>query len=120
MEDSSSNAASEDPRDRDIDVKERDMDCSADITDERQSDLRLGTCMLQLFDGGLWTDISFRCSDQSEENFDDRIHAHKIVLAARSPVFQAMFFGPCKDSNTVIEVQDAESQYFKLFLRYVF
>ena len=110
MEDSSSKAGSEDPR-------HRDSDRSTDLTDRWQSDLKLGDCMLQLFDEGLWTDISFRCSDQTEENPRDGIHAHKIVLAARSPVFQAMFFGPCKESNTVIEVQDAESQYFELFLR---
>ena len=117
MEDSSSNTGSEGHRDRVSDLKERHPDCSADPTDRWQSDVKLGDCMLQLFDAGLWTDVSFRCSDQTEENPGDRIYAHKIVLAARSPVFRAMFFGPCKDSNTVIEVQDADSQDFDLFLR---
>ena len=46
-----------------------------------------------------------------------RIHAHKIVLAARSPVFQAMFFGPCAQSNEEIVLDNTEKETFDLFLR---
>lgn len=41
--------------------------------------------------------------------------AHKLVLAARSPVFRAQLFGPMKDQNTQhIRVEDMESPVFKV------
>ena len=87
------------------------------LTDGWQIGKSLDRCMLQMFDVQLWTDVMFRCGDQAPENLDDRVRAHRIVLAARSPVFEAMFFGPCKDTNAEVEIQDAESEHFKMFLR---
>lgn len=41
--------------------------------------------------------------------------AHKLVLAARSPVFRAQLFGPMKDQNTQsIKVEDMEATVFKV------
>lgn len=41
--------------------------------------------------------------------------AHKLVLAARSPVFRAQLFGPLKDQNTeCIKVEDMEAPVFKV------
>ena len=41
--------------------------------------------------------------------------AHKLVLAARSPVFRAQLFGPMKDRNTqCIKVEDMEAPVFKV------
>jgi hypothetical protein len=41
--------------------------------------------------------------------------AHKVVLAARSPVFMAQFFGPMKDQNSqCIKVEDIMAPVFKV------
>lgn len=49
--------------------------------------------------------------------------AHKLVLAARSPVFRAQLFGPMKEQDTqCIKVEDIEAPVFKVcncFMIYV-
>ncbi|KAJ0110783.1 hypothetical protein Patl1_01170 [Pistacia atlantica] len=47
--------------------------------------------------------------------------AHKLVLAARSPVFRAQLFGPMKDQNTQrIKVEDMEAPVFKALLHFIY
>jgi speckle-type POZ protein len=62
----------------------------------------------KLLDSGKRTDVNFEV--------DGEICAsHKIVLAARSPVFRAQLFGPMKDQNTqCIKVEDMEAPVFKV------
>lgn len=62
----------------------------------------------QLLESGKDTDVNF---DVNGEVFA----AHKLVLAARSPVFRAQLFGPMKDQNTEhIKVEDMEAPVFKV------
>ncbi|MCE0481586.1 BTB/POZ and MATH domain-containing protein 2 [Datura stramonium] len=62
----------------------------------------------QLLESGKDTDVNF---DVNGEIFA----AHKLVLAARSPVFRAQLFGPMKDQNTEhIKVEDMEAPVFKV------
>ncbi|TQD99713.1 hypothetical protein C1H46_014642 [Malus baccata] len=62
----------------------------------------------KLLESGKLTDVSFKVD---EEVFA----AHKVVLAARSPVFKAQLFGPLKDKNTdFIIVEDIEAPAFKV------
>ncbi|XP_053391415.1 uncharacterized protein LOC128554193 [Mercenaria mercenaria] len=77
----------------------------------------LGDCMIEIYNKGLWTDVTFRCKDHDE---NEGIHAHKIVLAARSPVFQAMFFGPCANGKDEVQLDNAEAKVLDLFLRYIY
>jgi hypothetical protein len=74
----------------------------------------LAACMLEIYNQILWTDVTFHCKDHPEVA---TIKAHKIVLAARSPVFQAMFFGPCADKNDQVELEHVTWETFDLFLR---
>lgn len=74
----------------------------------------LGECMLEMYDCRLWTDVKFRCEDHEEGEF---IQAHKLILAARSPVFQALFFGPCSQQNDEVDMKAARSETLCLFLR---
>jgi speckle-type POZ protein len=48
--------------------------------------------------------------------------AHRYVLAARSPVFSAEFFGAMKESNTggVVHIEDMEPRVFKALLYFVY
>lgn len=62
----------------------------------------------QLLESGKGTDVTFEVDG---ENFS----AHKLVLAARSPVFRAQLFGPMKDQNTqCIKIEDMEAPVFKV------
>ncbi|XP_053401205.1 uncharacterized protein LOC123549560 [Mercenaria mercenaria] len=77
----------------------------------------IGACMLEMYDRCLWTDVMFHCKDSEE---GEVIKAHKIVLAARSPVFQAMFFGPCADGKDEVKLNDVEKDSFLSVLRYIY
>ncbi|TVU41003.1 hypothetical protein EJB05_14491, partial [Eragrostis curvula] len=47
--------------------------------------------------------------------------AHKLVLAARSPVFKADFFGPAKEESTsYIRIGDINPEAFKALLHYMY
>ncbi|KAL1181222.1 hypothetical protein V6Z11_A02G034000 [Gossypium hirsutum] len=61
----------------------------------------------KLLESGKGADVKFEVDG---EIFD----AHKLILAARSPVFRAQLFGPLKDQNTQsIRVEDMEAPVFK-------
>uniref|UniRef100_M8ANJ4 Speckle-type POZ protein-like protein n=1 Tax=Aegilops tauschii TaxID=37682 RepID=M8ANJ4_AEGTA len=67
-----------------------------------------------LLTSGKRTDITF---EVDEEMFP----AHKVVLAARSPVFRAQLFGPMKDKNMkCIKIEDMEAPVFKALLHFMY
>ncbi|KAA3471836.1 BTB/POZ and MATH domain-containing protein 2-like [Gossypium australe] len=64
---------------------------------------RTGHHFGQLLKTGKGTDVSFEVGGEV-------FYAHKLVLAARSPVFRAQLFGPMKEQNTKqIKVEDLEA-----------
>ncbi|KAJ4765592.1 BTB/POZ/MATH-domain protein [Rhynchospora pubera] len=68
-------------------------------------------CLLERGDG---TDVSFNVNGVT---FD----AHKCVLATRSPVFRAQFFGPMKvKMNESIEIKDMKPSVFKSMLHFIY
>ncbi|XP_053392101.1 BTB/POZ domain-containing protein 6-B-like [Mercenaria mercenaria] len=85
-----------------------------------QTEQKLGTCMLHLYINNMWTDVKFRCQDHVEDDKTDRIRAHKIVLAARSPFFQGMFFGQCSESKAEFDLLTTQSEILDLVLRYIY
>lgn len=72
----------------------------------------MGRCFKDLFENEIGCDIVFKVGD-------DTFNAHKLVLAARSPVFKAQFFGLVgnPDMDTVV-VEDVEPSIFRVFLLY--
>ncbi|TVU30635.1 hypothetical protein EJB05_22266, partial [Eragrostis curvula] len=52
----------------------------------------------------------------------ERFAAHRCVLAARSTVFRAQFFGSSKDGETssIIRVDDMEAKVFKAMLTFIY
>ena len=90
---------------------------NASPDDERQSDQPLSKCILMLFESQIMTDVTFRCQDHNIEDPAEIIRAHKNILAARSPVFQAMFRTPYTDDKKEIYLSDIESEDFEVFLR---
>ena len=56
-------------------------------------------------------DVTFIVGSEHEE-----VHAHKLILISRSPVFHAMFEGPLAEKGEV-EMPDVERDTFLVFLR---
>ena len=73
--------------------------------------------MLCLLRAEQFADVWFICKDQDKSDKADRVAAHKLILAARSPVFEAMFYGELAESDNEIELPDIEKIPFLLFLR---
>ena len=74
-------------------------------------------CMFDLLRAGKFADVWFQCEDHDKSDKTDTIPAHKLVLASRSPVFEAMFYGDLAESSTIIELPDISKIPFMLFLR---
>jgi speckle-type POZ protein len=67
--------------------------------------------LLQTSDGA---DVTFRVSGES-------FAAHKIFLAARSPVFKAEFFGGMQEgSSASVEIRDMEAAVFRAMLHFIY
>ncbi|EAY78543.1 hypothetical protein OsI_33641 [Oryza sativa Indica Group] len=62
-------------------------------------------------------DVTFRVAGED-------VRAHRYILAARSPVFKAEFFGQMKESssssNTVVNVDDMEAEVFRALLAFIY
>ncbi|WOL00619.1 BTB/POZ and MATH domain-containing protein 1-like [Canna indica] len=68
----------------------------------------------QLLECGKGFDVSFEVDGEI-------FNAHKLVLAARSPVFRAQLFGPMRDRNIhCIKVEDMEAPVFKVLLHFIY
>lgn len=68
----------------------------------------LGQQIGKLLESGKGADVTF---DVDGETFP----AHKLVLAARSPVFRAQLFGPLRSENTkCIIIEDIQAPIFKV------
>lgn len=60
-------------------------------------------------------------ADVTLEADGERFHAHRCVLAARSPVFKAELFGSMKEgTSSNIHIEDIEAQVFKALLQFMY
>jgi speckle-type POZ protein len=67
--------------------------------------------LLQSKDGA---DVTFRVSGES-------FAAHRVILAARSPVFKAEFFGGMKErSSAYVEIRDMDAAVFRSMLHFIY
>lgn len=68
----------------------------------------LGQCLKELLKSGIGSDIVFHVGDET-------FKAHKRILAARSPVFNAQFYGLVGNPNVDrVDVEDVEPPVFKV------
>ncbi|KAF3323062.1 BTB/POZ and MATH domain-containing protein 2-like protein [Carex littledalei] len=77
--------------------------------------------------GGLYEDIEkiWEKGEKFDVTFEvegERISAHRFMLAARSPVFEAELHGPFAESNSicVINIHDMKAEVFKALLRFIY
>lgn len=75
---------------------------------------------LSLLESGQYADVKFCCKDQDKSDNADRVAAHRLILASRSPVFESMFYGQLAESGSDIELPDIKKTPFLLFLRYLY
>ncbi|KAJ4789683.1 BTB/POZ and MATH domain-containing protein 2 [Rhynchospora pubera] len=67
-----------------------------------------------LLETGYGADVTFQVKGET-------FNAHKCILAMRSQVFQAQFFGQLKEkSGTVINIEDMEAHVFKSLLHFIY
>ncbi|KAJ4789678.1 BTB/POZ/MATH-domain protein [Rhynchospora pubera] len=67
-----------------------------------------------LLEAGYGADVIFEVNGVT-------FNAHKCILALRSQVFHAQFFGPLKEkSDTIIKIEDMDAQVFKSLLHFMY
>ncbi|XP_069102880.1 uncharacterized protein [Argopecten irradians] len=82
-----------------------------DVTDKNKS---LIECLGELFESGTMSDVVFIVGAHKE-----RIHAHRLILISRSPVFYAMFEGESAGELKIILPDTSESAFYS-FIRYLY
>lgn len=83
---------------------------------------RLHSITVPESDLGLHFGALLENQEASDVIFDvagEKFHAHKLVLAARSPVFKENFFDSSEQSNEVV-ITDMEPTVFKAMLHYIY
>ncbi|XP_057523728.1 BTB/POZ and MATH domain-containing protein 3 [Amaranthus tricolor] len=74
----------------------------------------MGSYFKDLLESQVGCDIVFKVGEE-------KFNAHKLVLAARSPVFRAQFFGLVGNPNmNMVEVEDIEPSIFKAMLMFIY
>ena len=72
-------------------------------------------------DSELPPDVFFLIQGESGgERCSKAIGAHRFVLAAVSPVFRQMLFGPMREKAEMIEVKEATSEAFDAMIKYIY
>ena len=74
----------------------------------------LSSSLAKLLEGKKGTDLAIKVNGEV-------FYAHKIVLAMRSPVFEAELYGPMGDNEKqCIEIQDMQPAVFRAFLHFIY
>ncbi|XP_021903966.1 BTB/POZ and MATH domain-containing protein 3 isoform X2 [Carica papaya] len=74
----------------------------------------MGQGLKDLLESEVGCDVVFQVGDET-------FKAHKLILAARSPVFRAQFFGLVGDPNTdKVAVEEVEPSIFKAMLLFIY
>eukprot|EP00931_Biecheleriopsis_adriatica_P103270 TRINITY_DN78130_c0_g1_i1.p1 TRINITY_DN78130_c0_g1~~TRINITY_DN78130_c0_g1_i1.p1 ORF type:complete len:510 (+),score=71.42 TRINITY_DN78130_c0_g1_i1:157-1686(+) len=70
--------------------------------------------LLSLFEEGKYTDVTFLVKK-------DAIHAHSLVLAARSEVFEGLLYGGLRETTSrEVAIDDCEATVFRAFLQHLY
>ena len=71
-------------------------------------------CLLCMLDDGLHTDVTINTANGS-------VRAHRVVLAARSPVFESMFLHDLKEKeSSIINIEDISMEACMALLSYIY
>ncbi|EXB54641.1 BTB/POZ and MATH domain-containing protein 4 [Morus notabilis] len=84
---------------------------------------RLHTIQVPESDMGAQFGMLLENMEGSDITFDvagEKFHAHKLVLAARSPIFRSKFFEGLEETKEEVEVTDVEPKVFKAMLHFIY
>ena len=70
-------------------------------------------------DSEIPTDVIFRVKEKDSEKTGE-VWAHRLLLAGSSPVFRKQFFGPMKEEQEVIEIQDTTVEAFTVMINFMY
>ncbi|KAF3563179.1 hypothetical protein DY000_02013969 [Brassica cretica] len=74
----------------------------------------MGQGLKDLLDSELGCDIAFRVGEETYK-------AHKLILAARSPVFRAQFYGPVGNNSVDrVVIEDMDPSIFQAMLSFIY
>lgn len=97
-----------------LDVLKELPDVTAPLEELHLPSSNLHLQFADLLESETGADVMFLVSGQS-------FAAHKLILAARSPVFMAEFFGNMKEkSSQSVEIEDMEGEVFKALLQFIY
>ena len=68
-------------------------------------------------EGQSMSDVTFLLNDQTE------LQAHKLILAAASPYFEALFYGPLANNNEPVQkivVKDVDADVFRIIIQTIY
>ena len=66
-------------------------------------------------------DVSFLViSEDDDKALGETIGAHRLLLAAVSPVFRGMFFGPVKETGDMVKVKETSYEAFTTMFRFIY
>ena len=68
-------------------------------------------------DSELPTDVVFRVEDNERE---EKVFAHKLLLAGASPVFRKQFFGALKEGSDEVVVRDTTVEAFTTMIQFMY
>ncbi|KAJ3697923.1 hypothetical protein LUZ61_001628 [Rhynchospora tenuis] len=84
--------------------------CNLAVVPPAELQMHLGN----LLDSGEASDVTFKVDGEI-------FHAHRLVLAARSPIFKAELLGPMKEAGSgSIIIEDMKAPVFKAMLRFIY
>ncbi|XP_003568945.1 BTB/POZ and MATH domain-containing protein 1-like [Brachypodium distachyon] len=102
------------------------IECDVTVMEEPKVGLTATTFNIQVPPSDLGEDLGeFRETQEGTDvNFKVKgknFHAHKAVVAARSPVFRAELFGPMSDvARRDIRIEDMQPAVFKALLHFIY
>ncbi|CAJ2672016.1 unnamed protein product [Trifolium pratense] len=88
------------------------IDCSK-LTTIHVPESDIGSHFGMLLENEEGSDVTFSVGGE-------RFHAHKLVMAARSPAFEAEFFNQMEEDDCDIVVTDMEPKVFKALLHFIY
>lgn len=70
-----------------------------------------------MFNNNELSDVCFKFPNETVEE-KCVLKAHKLILAIRSPVFKAMFYGTLQETGQDVNIEDISYEIFQSLLRY--
>ncbi|CRK98220.1 CLUMA_CG011583, isoform A [Clunio marinus] len=75
----------------------------------------INNCYEKMFENKLFTDFEIKCNDEKS------LYVHRVILAAKSPVFMAMMTNDMEEAaENCVTLHDVDSVTMKELLRYIY